>query len=72
MEINLEYVLKKYGCYIVVNDVFIILLFGWIYGLIGFNGSGKLMILKMMVGFFFLILGFVKVDEKLVMREMVC
>ncbi|MGY0432101.1 ABC transporter ATP-binding protein [Bacillus rugosus] len=71
MEINLEHVSKKYGRHIAVNDVSITLSSGRIYGLIGPNGSGKSTILKMMAGLLFPTSGFVKADEKPVMRDMV-
>lgn len=69
MEILVNQVVKKYGSSTVLDGVSLRLKGGKIYGLVGRNGSGKTMLMKMILGFVKPTSGYVKVNGKQIGKD---
>ena len=49
--LEIENLTKTFGTQTVISDISMTLVSGKIYGLVGRNGSGKTMLMKMILGF---------------------
>ena len=49
--LEIENLIKTFGTQTVISDISMTLVSGKIYGLVGRNGSGKTMLMKMILGF---------------------
>lgn len=58
--VRCEYICKAYGDRVVLLDVNVMIYCGDRIGIIGFNGAGKIMLLKMIAGEFEVIDGFIE------------
>lgn len=67
--IQIENVTKKFGEAVVLNEINMKLESGNIYGLVGRNGSGKTMLMKCICGFVLPTSGAIRVNGKLVGKE---
>ena len=60
---------KTFGTQTVLSDISMTLASGQIYGLVGRNGSGKTMLMKMILGFVSLSSGSIKIDGKVIGKD---
>ena len=67
--IEIENLTKTFGTQTVISDISMTLVSGKIYGLVGRNGSGKTMLMKMILGFIKPTSGTIKVNGKQVGKE---
>ena len=67
--IEIEHLVKQYKETVVLNDISMTLESGSIYGFVGRNGSGKTMLMKHIIGFVYPTSGTVRVDGKIVGKE---
>lgn len=66
--IKIERFIKKFGSFVVVNNILFEVLKGCIFGLFGFNGFGKIIIIKIICGVLRVIEGYVEVFGKDVLK----
>ena len=62
--LEIENLTKTFGTQTVISDISMTLVSGKIYGLVGRNGSGKTMLMKMILGFVSPSSGSIKIDRK--------
>ena len=67
--IEIENLTKTFGTQTVISDISMTLVSGKIYGLVGRNGSGKTVLMKMILGFIKPTSGTIKVNGKQVGKE---
>lgn len=70
MDIEIRALSKKYKDQLVLNNINLDLSSGRIYGIIGRNGSGKTVLFKSIAGLIRPTSGYVKVDSKIVGKDM--
>lgn len=58
-ELMINYVIKCYWCYMVIDEVSFNLVLVKIYGLLGWNGVGKSILLNIIINWIFFISGMV-------------
>lgn len=68
--IQVEHIKKQFGDAVVLNDINMELKPGNVYGLVGRNGSGKTMLMKCICGFVTPTSGTIRVEGKVVGKEM--
>ena len=62
--LEIENLTKTFGTQTVISDISMTLVSGKIYGLVGRNGSGKTMLMKMILGFVSPSSGSIKIEGK--------
>lgn len=62
--LEIENLTKTFGTQTVISDISMTLVSGKIYGLVGRNGSGKTMLMKMILGFVSPSSGSIKVNAQ--------
>ena len=67
--IEIENLTKTFGTQTVISDISMTLVSGKIYGLVGRNGSGKTVLMKMILGFIKPTSGTIKVNGKQVGKD---
>ena len=67
--IEIENLTKTFGTQTVISDISMTLVSGKIYGLVGRNGSGKTMLMKMILGFVSPSSGSIKIEGKVLGKE---
>ena len=63
--LEIENLTKTFGTQTVISDISMTLVSGKIYGLVGRNGSGKTMLMKMILGFVSPSSGSIKIEGKI-------
>ena len=67
--IEIENLTKTFGTQTVISDISMTLVSGKIYGLVGRNGSGKTMLMKMILGFVSPSSGSIKIEGKVLGKD---
>ncbi len=67
--LEIENLTKTFGTQTVLSDISMTLASGQIYGLVGRNGSGKTMLMKMILGFVSPSYGSIKIDGKVIGKD---
>ena len=67
--LEIENLTKTFGTQTVLSDISMTLASGQIYGLVGRNGSGKTMLMKMILGFVSPSFGSIKIDGKVIGKD---
>ena len=67
--LEIENLTKTFGTQTVLSDISLTLASGQIYGLVGRNGSGKTMLMKMILGFVSPSSGSIKIEEKVIGKD---
>ena len=68
--IEIDHLTKRFGKAVVLSDISLTFEAGKIYGLVGRNGSGKTMLLKHILGFVTADSGTIRIDGKLLGKDM--
>ena len=67
--LEIENLTKTFGTQTVISDISMTLVSGKIYGLVGRNGSGKTMLMKMILGFVSPSSGSIKIEGKVLGKD---
>lgn len=67
--LEIENLTKTFGTQTVISDISMTLVSGKIYGLVGRNGSGKTMLMKMILGFVSPSSGSIKIEGKVLEKD---
>ena len=67
--LEIENLTKTFGTQTVISDISMTLVSGKIYGLVGRNGSGKTMLMKMILGFVSPASGSIKIEGKVLGKD---
>ena len=67
--LEIENLTKTFGTQTVISDISMTLVSGKIYGLVGRNGSGKTMLMKMILGFVSPSSGSIKIEGKILGKD---